>query len=175
MSLRRHRVGAVIAIGFALASAGCGGTKVYPVKGKVTFDGKPMKGGGSIAFMPMTSQEGKTAGGTIDPDGNYELMTNKPGDGSMPGEFRVVINQVVEDEPEAVGDGEGGLRKPKVLVASPDRIPEIYGDAYNSPLRATVQTEDNEINFDLKRNLEIPGRPPGAMRRLDFRRTYASR
>ena len=67
--------------------AGCGSSddvKVYPVKGRVTFAGKPMAGGGSIAFIPTTNQTGKAAGGQIKDDGTYELTTNTPGDGSMP-------------------------------------------------------------------------------------------
>lgn len=135
------------------AAAGCGdGSKVYPVKGKVTFDGKPMKGGGSVAFMPLGGQTGKTAGGEITEDGNYELMTHKPGDGSMDGEFRVVIIQVTEHEPETVADGEKAVRKKGRSLPAEDRIPTVYGDPYKSPLRATVVKGPNELNFDLARN-----------------------
>jgi hypothetical protein len=142
------------------------------VKGKITLEGKPMRGGGSISFMPLTSQEGKAGGGEIDADGNYVLTTNKQGDGSMTGEFRVVIQQVVEVEPEATADGTRAA-KSVMSVAPEDRIPGIYADPHNSPLRAKVEAKDNVIDFDLKKNADPEGRPPGAMRLFDLPRSYA--
>jgi hypothetical protein len=77
-------------------------------------------------------------------------MTHKPGDGSMTGKFRVVIVQVTEEEPEATPDGSAPVkRKPSLPLA--DRIPEKYASPIESPLTATVEAKDNEINFDLKR------------------------
>ena len=87
----------VIALLFVvLLTAGCGSgqVKVYPVKGKITYGGKPMVGGGAIALIPLGVQEGKTAGGHIAEDGTYSLTTYKDGDGSMPGEFRPVLLRV---------------------------------------------------------------------------------
>src|SRR5687767_3070887 len=78
---------------------------VYPVEGQVNFEGQPMAGGGSIALVPLTDQEGMAAGGEIAADGTYRLTTRSPGDGSMVGEFRVLINQVTEQEPENTEDG----------------------------------------------------------------------
>jgi hypothetical protein len=146
-----------------LAAAGCGGQSVYPVRGKVTFEGKAMKGGGSIAFMPTGGQSGKAAGGEIAEDGSYVLMTHKPGDGSMTGDFRVVITQVAEREPDATKDGEKPGKSVSV-VGKEDLIPEVYGNPNNSPLTAKVEAKDNVIDFDLKRNAAGAGGPGwGAM------------
>ncbi len=167
------RSGVVLAFAAAIiASTGCGGTSVHPVKGKVTFNGKPMKGGGSISFVPTGNQAGKTAGGEIDQDGNYVLTSNKTGDGSMTGEFRVVIYQTVEQEPEATADG---TKAAKSVMAVPvaDRIPLIYCDPVNTPLTAKVEAKDNVIDFDLKKDAGSETRPPGAFRGLDLRHTYA--
>jgi hypothetical protein len=144
-------------------SLGCGDgqVSVYRVRGKVTFEGKPMAGGGSIAFVPLGDQAGKTAGGEIAADGTYELTTYKPGDGSMAGEFRVVITQVTEREPDPTRDGERPGTSITV-VGKADRIPAVYSDAQNSPLTATVEAKSlNELNFDLKRNAG-PAHPGGA-------------
>lgn len=130
-------------------SGGCGRIPVYPVRGKITFEGQPMKGGGSISFMPMNDQPGKAAGGEISSDGSYVLMTHRPGDGSMTGQFRVVIAQVTENEPERSPDG--SAPKKSQSLPKEDRIPTIYADPQNSPLTATVEAKDNELNFDLKR------------------------
>lgn len=146
----------------ALAAAGCGEPAVHPVKGRVMLEGKPMKGGGSIAFMPVDGRPGKAAGGEIKEDGTYELMTHKPGDGSMAGEFRVVIHQSTDREPDATKDGEKAGRAVTVVGAA-DRIPAIYSDPARSPLKANVEGKANELDFDLKRDA---GPPPvkGAMR-----------
>jgi hypothetical protein len=142
-------------IGLALVSglsSGCSNQPpVYPVHGKITFEGTPFVGGGSISFLPLGDQPGKTAGAEIMSDGSYKLSTHSPEDGSMAGEFRVVIVQVVYQEPKRTEDGTKASRAAPA-VPPKDRIPEIYSDTYNSPLKATVEAKSlNTINFDLKR------------------------
>jgi len=145
-------------ISLALCTAllvGCGPAgqvKTYSVKGKVTFGGKPMVGGGSIALIPLSNQEGKTAGGEIKEDGTYELMTYTPGDGSMAGDFRVVITQTTVKEPTPTADGAPAPNSTIFTVPQADRIPPIYGDIQNSPLTTKVEAKPlNELNFDLTR------------------------
>ncbi|MDB5339967.1 MAG: hypothetical protein JWN70_5586 [Planctomycetaceae bacterium] len=144
------------ALTLLLAFTGCGsGQKpipVYAVSGEVTFDGKPLVGGGSIAFIPLKGQAGKTAGGTIDKEGRYTLSTHGDGDGSMAGEFRVVITQEVAQEPESVPDGSGLTPKPVESVPAADRIARIYSDYDKSPLTATVEVKSlNEFDFAIPR------------------------
>jgi hypothetical protein len=153
----------------AVACAGCGGSTKPPVKGTVKFEGKPMKGGGAISFMPTGGQAGKAAGGEIQADGTYELMTNKPGDGSMVGDFRVVIHQSTDREPDPTKDGERSGKAVSVVSAA-DRIPLVYADPTKSPLTAKVEAKENTIDFDLKRDAAPPDNK-GAMRRPDRLRT----
>ena len=141
-----------------LAVSGCSGgdrTEVYPVQGKVTFVGRPMSGGGAIAFVPIGEQKGKAAGGMIDESGAYTLTTYEPGDGSMSGEFRVIINQTVFDEPETNLDSDvGGSKEDGAVATVPkaDQIPLIYSDPTNSPLTAKVEAKSlNAIDFALER------------------------
>ncbi len=147
-----------LAITFSLLMtiAGCGSGSnvppVYPVSGLVTFDGKPMAGGGSIAFIPLGGQTGKTAGGTIDKEGRYTLSTHGEDDGSMAGEFRVVITQEVVGEPESVPDGSGLTPKPVESVPAAERIGKVYSDYDKSPLTANVEAKSfNEIDFAIPR------------------------
>jgi hypothetical protein len=129
-----------------VAASGCGesgGVKVYPVKGTVTYKGKPMVGGGSIALIPLANLEGKTAGGRIAKDGTFSLMTYKEDDGSMPGEFRVQITQEVFQEGAITEDGQPPS-KATTDVPVADRIPEKYADPTNSPLKLTVKPEPQE-------------------------------
>lgn len=152
----------VLAVG-----AGCDGSnRVYPVQGKITFEGKQFQGGGAIAFVPLGNQAGKAPGGEIAEDGSYQLTTYQPGDGSMIGDFRVVIMQVVEKEPESTPDGQKASM-PIQIVPMSERIPASYADYQNSPLTARVEAKKlNEFDFDLKRDGRPAEQPrPGA--RLD--------
>jgi hypothetical protein len=158
-----------VALFLSLAGCGSGSVTAYPVKGKITLDGKTMKGGGSIAFLPFGTQQGKAAGGEIAEDGTFQLTTYTPGDGSMVGEFRVIILQSADREPQATPDGKAAPKL--VATVKPDeRIPLIYGDAQQSPLKAKVEARsDNELNFDLKKSAG-PARTivnQGAMLRRD--------
>jgi hypothetical protein len=146
--------------------SGCGSSdrvRVFPVTGTVTFEGKSMPGGGTTMFVPLQKQIGKAAAGEIREDGSYNLTTYSPGDGSMPGEFRVVIVQAVSIEPQqAPPDGQ---QVPKdgvagITVAPEDQIPAIYSDSIKSPLKTKVEEKANELNFDLKRSVEAEGSPP---------------
>ena len=143
-----------LAVAFLIV-VGCspsGQVKTYPVKGRITFEGKPMAGGGAIRLIPTTEQPGKTAAGFIKPDGTYVLGTYKEDDGSMVGEFRVVINQEIVKEGQAAPDGSapsgGGAT---TTVAPADQIPRIYASDSQTPLTAKIEAKPNEIDFDLKR------------------------
>jgi hypothetical protein len=137
-----------------LVLAGCGdsdGVKVYPVKGKVLFKGKPMVGGGAIALFPVGDQPGKTAGGTIADDGTFTLMTYRDGDGSMTGEFKVTITQEVFQEGAITEDGQPPSQATSDVPVA-DRIPEKYANPDESTLTLTVKPEPQEVV------IEIPAR-----------------
>ena len=134
--------------------AGCspsGQVKVYPVKGRVTYQGKPMVGGGAITFVPKSDQAGKAPGGTIKPNGTYELGTYTETDGAMAGDFRVIIFQQIAQEREAAPDGSAPTATASLAVAPADHIPKIYSSDRDSPLSAKVEPKPNEIDFELKR------------------------
>ena len=112
----------LLLLGLAVGCGPADQVKVYPVKGTVKFQGQPMKGGGSIAFYPTGGQVGATPGGEIKEDGTYELMTYKPGDGSMPGDYRVVITQVTVKEPIASPDGSAPLVVQEITARNGGRM-----------------------------------------------------
>jgi hypothetical protein len=70
--------------------AGCG-NGLWPVSGRVAFaDGSPLDAGIVICEM----RDGKKtvlARGSIQPDGTFQLGTEKPGDGAKPGKYRVLV------------------------------------------------------------------------------------
>ena len=75
-----------------------------------------------ITFQPA-SAEGKSKGasGQIQPDGRFELTTLKPGDGAVPGKYKVIV-----------------VVKPK-YTGPAFSIPVKYTSASTTPLEATVE------------------------------------
>jgi len=87
----------VTALLFILVASGCGpsGPKRIQVHGKVTFDGKPPPGGGSVYFAPVKPAPGfpKRGGYGVfaEGDGTFVVGSVKPDDGLMPGTYRVTM------------------------------------------------------------------------------------
>src|SRR5262249_17280259 len=113
------RLVAVGLLGLAAAgTAGCdnGRPKTAVVKGKVTFNGKPVPHG-TVLFVPVVP--GTTATGAIAPDGSYSLTTFKKGDGAVLGKHKVAI-LAMDDKPGA-------------LPTDANLPPPIVPDKYSSP------------------------------------------
>jgi hypothetical protein len=82
-------------VGFTLLS-GCNGPTMAPVRGRVTFKGKPVKEA-AVVFSPVgksadDNEPGKPATGFSDADGGYVLSTYKPLDGALVGKHRVTVS-----------------------------------------------------------------------------------
>jgi hypothetical protein len=112
-----------------VATAGCGasegpGTRIVPVKGKVTFKGQPLTKG-VIKFRPV--DQGREASGTIQRDGTFVLSTFKEGDGAALG-----LNQV-------------SIR----FTGAKEIIPKKYLAFLTSKLEAEVTLEKTEFTFEL--------------------------
>lgn len=146
----------VFALGLLSLGAGCGSgdrVEVHPTKGVVLFRGEPMMGGGAISFVPLDHQEGKAAGGIIDKEGKFTMSTYDSDDGSMAGNFRVIVVQSTVEEIETVGDtdAEGAEdTSTKFTVPESKRIPFTYADPANSPLKVEVTADgQNELTLEL--------------------------
>lgn len=82
----------VAVVGLALAGiTGCGpsGPKTHPVTGVVTLDGSPVENA-VVSFHPAAG-EGRSASGTTDTSGRFELSTLARGDGAMEGKYRITV------------------------------------------------------------------------------------
>lgn len=149
-----------------VALAGCGGSsgfpKTYPVTGTVKLNGKPIDG----AMVTFQMESGKeNAIGTTDKNGEFSLSMFRPGDGAVPGKYKVAIKK--EDAapvatnappPGQIGSAElpadyappveskgGGGGKKK------SEIPEKYANNATSGLIATVSdSQTNKFDFELK-------------------------
>jgi hypothetical protein len=118
----------------ALMLVGCGGdADMLAVSGTVKYaDGTSPQGETArIVFQPTA--QGRPATATLGGDGSFELMTQTPGDGALPGHYKVVLEiwKSYRDQ-ESV-------------------IPPEYGDAATTPLEATVDAEHTEFEFTVEK------------------------
>lgn len=111
--------------------------ETFPVTGKVSLRGEPLSKG-AISFVPTN---GRPATANIEADGTYRLSTFKPGDGAVPGPYRVTISAMDTDPMQMPRPGDP---PPKSLV------PKKYSKTATSDLKATVEKKTNEIPFDLR-------------------------
>jgi hypothetical protein len=121
----------------ALAACSSETEKLYPVKGKVTVDGKPLKKG-SIAFHPNTKKNNTSrfiAAGEVT-DGEYELFTNgKPG--APLGWYKVTVAS--EEPPDS--------SKPEKVKAY---IGKEFTDPATTPWELEVVAAPGQLAYDLQ-------------------------
>jgi hypothetical protein len=132
------RLGLLVAaatVAVSLSSCGSGRVAVYPVHGRVLdADGKPATGA-QILFHPTgTDADGRLkAVALVDDDGEFYLTTHSAGDGAAPGAYVITLQWPTP-------------RKQPFEKVGPDRLNGRYSDANGSPLRFTVEAQDdNEV------------------------------
>lgn len=81
----------IAALVFLLGLTGCG-QKLHPVKGQVVFkDGKPLQHG-MVIFEPVDSKgQNASPRGEISKEGTFQMSSHAPGDGVLPGKYRVYL------------------------------------------------------------------------------------
>jgi hypothetical protein len=111
---------------------------MFPVKGKVTVDNKPLTSG-QVSFFPETPDEkSKFAppSGQIDSSGNYELFTEGKA-GAPAGKYKVMVTPMMAPDPNAKG---------------PPKMPfnDKYRNAQSSGLHVEVSASAGAGAYDLK-------------------------
>lgn len=126
--------------------AGCSGSvtppKTAPVRGAVTFKGKPATGI-VVKFNPQfdIGRVKFTPSGETGPDGKFTLSTGAPGNGAPPGEYVVTF-----EKPRVVSD-----RKNSGIETEVDDLKGKFSDAGQSKWKVTVQKGENHVpTFDLE-------------------------
>ncbi len=146
---------------------GCGGSgfpKTYNVTGTVKQAGKPVDGA-LVTFIP--AEGSKSAVGSTNDKGEFKLSTFGPGDGALPGSYKVTISKMSTPPPSAEPDLQPGV------IASGDigddyappsdssgaksgggapknLLPTKYASEATSGLIATVaENDNNNFDFDL--------------------------
>lgn len=118
-------------IGLASGCSDNAGTT--PVRGTVTYQGKPLEGG-TVLFNPINSAH-SPARAKIQPDGTYELH-------APPGEHKIAVNLYTETDPSLEPDDPG--YKPAQSL-----IPEKYSSIARTPLKGTVTEQETVIDLEL--------------------------
>ena len=129
---------------------------VYPVKGKVTYKGKPitggsviyeLEGGGEVKGPPPEPGAGPLrATGRIQADGTFQLRAFPGVEGMPEGHYKVGISS-------RKGRSEGGILDvgPNVKKANQDVLRGRYADPKTSGLKdEVVKNRPNEPSFNLQ-------------------------
>jgi len=120
---------------FVVLLAGCGDSQGFvSVTGTVKYDDGAIPTGETamVLFQPIGG-EGRAAYGEIAADGSFKLTTKQPGDGVMPGQYKVVL-KVAED-----------------YRSGKSAVPAKYDDASTTPLEAEVRRDQRHFDFVVER------------------------
>ncbi|OWK45709.1 hypothetical protein [Fimbriiglobus ruber] len=128
----------------ALACSSCGSSSgLYPVTGKVLFNGEPAVGA-TVTFVRKSSADPlkeSTPQGVVAENGMFTL-SGPGGDGAPAGEFVVLVEWK---------EGAGAKRGRAPALSAPDRLKKKYLDPNKPLLTATVEAKSNTLApFELK-------------------------
>jgi len=124
--------------------------KRYPASGTVTYRGQPVPKA-TVTFTPVDAGSGRPATGTTDQNGYYNTSTASPGDGALPGKYKVTIS-AVEIDLSKTKNAPGGMYRADIIVKAPKKtmIPAKYGSAKDTTLSAEVKEQRNTLDFPLE-------------------------
>lgn len=122
--------------------------EMVPVSGRITMDGGPLPVEGMIWFVPVEAAEGlpmRPAAGKFGTDGKFSVRSFKPGDGLVPGRYRIWIQC---------------LKEP-ISIAMPEGVSYI-DTSYEWPELVIERgtTEAVVVNYDVPANPKYIGQPP---------------
>ena len=136
------RIGACVMLLSLPACMDDGRRPVFPVSGKVMYQGKPTVDA-LITFHPQNDPDptSRPLMTRVASDGSYKLYTYEMDDGAPAGEYIVTLTWIKESDNQNAPKED--LRPAKNL------LPERYADAKTSPLKAEVSKQPNKCDFVL--------------------------
>lgn len=82
----------ICAVWLTILFLGCGGNQPQPVQGKIVFsDATPAKDLAGYTVSIDSVEQNVSATGVVRPDGTFQVGTNAPDDGALPGKYRVSL------------------------------------------------------------------------------------
>jgi hypothetical protein len=159
--LRRRCAACLVAFLVAAVFAGCSKKAVpikgaqlpvFPVKGKLVMDGKPMAAA-LIVFNPVVKFPAGTAQlhphATADENGEFTVSTYGAGDGAPAGDYKITISWKGEDAADLTDGGRAEVD---------EKAPAVFQNARTSRIRVKVKEEPNTLQpWDLA---QLEGRTP---------------
>lgn len=138
------------AVVLAILASGCRGQATYPVEGVVILDGKPLAGA-SVQLVPQG--QGRDATAQTDEQGRFKVSTFRPGDGALPGTYKVVISPPIgTPDPTRYASADEAMAaaaRPMAKPAGPV-FPEKYTRPDQTPLTIQVPL-DKPLRLELSR------------------------
>jgi len=138
----RNGLPVLLLCGSLLVGCGPRNPATFPVQGRVEFEDGSVAEIGSVEFRSMTGNERMTARGKIEKDGSFTLSTFELGDGALPGDHQVIVQQMVISEGLNAAHHQHGRR-----------VPAKYSDYGRSELNAQVKEQKSNpivIKLDSK-------------------------
>jgi len=104
---------------------------------------------GAFVTFVTDAPGGRGAMGKTDASGRVQLMTFVPGDGAVPGTYKVKISKT--EFPEGASElPEDATEEDMAAAAGKEVLPPLYKDENTSGLTAEVKdTASNEFTFEL--------------------------
>jgi hypothetical protein len=112
-----------------LVASGCGEARipVFPVTGKLSFQGKPPVGARVVLHAADPSDIDDVApSGAVQSDGTFAITAYEPGDGAPQGDYVATVQWF-----KVIGDAGGSAPGPNVL-------PKMYASPATSPIKVSV-------------------------------------
>ena len=153
------------AVLFVLGCSDDGFGTRYKVTGTVKYKGEPVAKA-RISFTPTAESKGRAASGDVE-NGSFTLTSLNPGDGAMPGEYKVTVDDREADEGAMKAEAdkaaakkgvEGGFSggkmipqdiQAKALKAAKSRLPGKYQLPSTTDKTVTVKAETNKFDIEL--------------------------
>lgn len=135
-----------------LVVTGCAGKKGdadtgprSAVQGTVSLKAKPLSGA-MVTFIPVTPGLPDGGSGRTDAEGRYKLITPRGAAGLRPGDYRVVVSQILGPDGKELPAGESPYSS-----GGKEALPPTYSDATATTLKASVSDNpDTQVDFALK-------------------------
>jgi hypothetical protein len=137
---------AALSLPFLLAACSARPATV-PVKGTLTVDSKPLAGA-QVMFHAQDPQ-GKDATGSTDAAGAFKLSTFQPGDGALPGSYKITVAYSEHRAGPAVKDASEALDAPPKLSPQSLVLPAKYAQPDQTILKHRVP-EDGDVKLELQ-------------------------
>jgi hypothetical protein len=153
-SRHRNRRASLVVLLAALVCCSCSkkGKPLYPVRGKVFFEGKPAIKA-LVIFHPLDDPDPNALRprAEVKEDGSFEVFSYTAGDGAPAGKYAVTVIGRTKPLKSPKPGAQPKKRKGKVKPVTRIPLPARYADLKTSGLRVEVHEGENDLKpFELK-------------------------